>query len=233
MIYVLAELDPDTGEQSRFVKIGYAGRDDQDFLTDARRRANELQTGNPRRLVVIGAMEGEVKDEKSMHDTFRRWRVVHAELPGEARSRSVEWFRVLPGSDLAAWVESVRVSTTDDWSALIAGVHLGRAKSAQQPQLTSVPAGRRQPRPARSLWPVDMVEAKTDEACAWCGEMGHVAGYCENVKSPSPYGDGDAPAVVAACRWCGRTHADRDCARFQPATRREARRWSALARRQG
>lgn len=113
MIYVVAECDAFSGEESPYIKIGYATGVDK---SDGSRRANDLQCGNPRRLIVIGMAQGDVPEEKALHARFKAWRIACPSDDG-TRPRLTEWFRLLPCSDLSVWVDSVRVDSVSEWNA--------------------------------------------------------------------------------------------------------------------
>lgn len=128
MIYVLAELDPDTGEQSRFVKIGWVKNDDPQ---EALRRANDLQCGNPRVLVPIGRCAGTERDEGDLHRRFERWRVsVVRPMGGD---RWTEWFRRRPESDLAKWVRSVLIVTPGEMAMIMGRIADDTSRLAAAP----------------------------------------------------------------------------------------------------
>ncbi len=122
MIYVLAEVDPLDGEVSRYVKIGYADANGAS-VDDALRRVNELQCGNPRKLLVIGLAEGSLRDEQSLHARFTDHRVRLMRLAHADGVRDTEWF-VSHGA-LADWVDSVRIEHADTWAAAIVRVGHG------------------------------------------------------------------------------------------------------------
>ncbi len=88
MIYVIRE-DIELRGSLPYVKIGYAG-------ADAHRRAQQLQNGNPRPLIVVATIEGRVRDEQALHARFSADRVADG-----------EWFLVTTGSDLEAWLNDL------------------------------------------------------------------------------------------------------------------------------
>lgn len=99
MIYVMTEVDAETGERSRYVKIGYVSGDESTFLARIKNRVNKLQVGNPRQIVVIGACPGDRDREKELHYQFQANRV--------RRPAVTEWMRV--DDVLQAWLETVRI----------------------------------------------------------------------------------------------------------------------------
>lgn len=72
-----------------FVKIGRSA-------TGAERRRDQLATGNPRELVLLGCIRGGVDNERELHTRFAALRV-----PG----RKKEWFHL--DGELRAWLEAV------------------------------------------------------------------------------------------------------------------------------
>ena len=84
MIYLIQETDTD------YYKIGYTSR-------NLERRLAELQTGNPRRLVIVGAFEGGTFEEQKLHNKY-----AHRLTP--VRN---EWFK-LSANDVKGILESVR-----------------------------------------------------------------------------------------------------------------------------
>jgi hypothetical protein len=54
------------------------------FSTNPEARVAELQTGNPRRLVLLGKTEGTREDERALHEKYMRYNVLQ------------EWFRANP-----------------------------------------------------------------------------------------------------------------------------------------
>jgi hypothetical protein len=175
VIYVLAELDVAGGVDSRYVKIGYT---DATSLDDAEVRAYELQTGNPRKLAVIGCRPGGVPDEKALHAQFSQDRIYVPRTKAGDR-RPTEWFVLRPGSELERWIESVRVDRVTAWTA--SDLPLFAAANDQRPgcsrcgwfghldhecHLRSSPNQKRQ----RAM--------ETGAVCSWCGSQGHSRSAC-------------------------------------------------------
>ena len=63
MIYFIKE----TGRGADFIKVGIA--------TDIVARLKELQTGNPRKLSIMGVIEGSYKEEAVILRLLKKWRV--------------------------------------------------------------------------------------------------------------------------------------------------------------
>jgi hypothetical protein len=87
-LYFINEVDVLTGVASNFYKIGYVKDSRQG---DAGSRLDELQTGNPRKLVIVECVEAvAISDlENSVHNRFATRRIL------------VEWF-VLDAEELSA-----------------------------------------------------------------------------------------------------------------------------------
>ena len=75
-VYCIGEVD-EHGELTDYVKIGYS--------VNPRKRIAELQCGNPRRLRMIGFIEGTQADEANMHSAYLEYNVMQ------------EWFRATDG----------------------------------------------------------------------------------------------------------------------------------------
>lgn len=71
--YVYGITEDGAGE---FIKIGYS--------VNPQKRVAELQTGNPRKLVLLGYKKGTESDEKSLHQKYIKDNVLQ------------EWFKVSP-----------------------------------------------------------------------------------------------------------------------------------------
>lgn len=100
MIYVLGEVMED-GTASPYVKVGFVAGGPDTFLWRVEKRVNQLQVGNPRRLVLIASCVGEREREKEIHRMFPDVRV--------RRPHVTEWMR-LEGA-FGAFVDSMRLSS--------------------------------------------------------------------------------------------------------------------------
>ena len=80
-LYVIGEVDPVTGKDAPFVKIGIVRDSDTRNTTQ---RVSEHQTGNPRKLIVHGVVKSSMVErlETAMHDTLAPLRI------------SGEWFNL-------------------------------------------------------------------------------------------------------------------------------------------
>ncbi len=74
--YVYLITEHFDGGALRYVKIGYS--------VNPRKRVAELQTGNPRKLILLYAMPGTEEDERRLHTKYIKANVMQ------------EWFRVTP-----------------------------------------------------------------------------------------------------------------------------------------
>jgi hypothetical protein len=240
MIYVIAEMDPDSAEVTRFVKIGYA--DGDDHIAAALRRSNELQCGNPRKLVVIGRLEGDIKAEQALHRCFESARVMLPATPDDrARKRRTEWFRVDACNHLTAWVTSVRVSDTVEWAGSFVSL-AEMARKAKAERLEAERLERKQKRDEEEAARRERFRAKSARyamRCQWCGETDHDKSVCPGKAGLARVGDlirrdrqpraaNDQrpvvlPEFVTGCRWCGGDHTRNACPRFGSAYDRAAR----------
>jgi len=80
------------GELTERIKIGFTAR----FIEQ---RVQVLQTGSPDKLVFLGGLPGDVNDENTMHDRFKKFR-----LHGE-------WFE--PAPELVEFIRNETFRTTD------------------------------------------------------------------------------------------------------------------------
>ena len=93
-LYIIGEIDPVTGKDAPFVKIGIVR--DSDTRNTAQ-RLSEHQTGNPRRLTVHGVVKSSMVErlETAMHDTLAPRRI------------SGEWFK-LDGTGIASALQHAK-----------------------------------------------------------------------------------------------------------------------------
>jgi hypothetical protein len=117
MIYAMAEYEGDA--ETGYVKIGFvAGTTLSDAIKPLRQRLVQLQSGNRRKLRVVGAVPGHRDQEKALHVRFDAQRV--------RRPTRCEWFLV--GGELSTWLAGIRLSEPID-----AGKKIGRGSMGGAP----------------------------------------------------------------------------------------------------
>jgi hypothetical protein len=148
----------------RFVKIGVTGKGAVDRGL-AMRRLQELQTGNPRALVLAALVDGGPDDERKLHVDL----AVH-------RVRG-EWF--LHVGAVAEWVSRNRVLTRSQAVSLLARTETDEPAEASSPQ-SELSSGRWS---WRGRVRVANSETARVERCNWCDKTGHTLAECVGRRS--------------------------------------------------